>query len=187
MKDGPHTNSLEQAGLQGKLLPRSDSIFSIWHYLTEPKCIGDQHFPVSVGLDDVASRNTSQGKFQEIRVSIQVMINRWPGNLGVQTRGHLQLTEEYSQCPGQVTRQKDTCRAMWPGNSMCPLKRTPPANRRTPAIQCHPGILNITHWKWGLGCQSRSPPLIVTNLYLSSLPRLLSHLGFCLLYPLIIV
>ena len=79
MKDGPHTNSLEQAGLQGKLLPRSDSIFSIWHY--RAKCVGDQHFPVSVGLDDVASRNTSQGKFQEIRVSIQVMINRWPGKL----------------------------------------------------------------------------------------------------------
>ena len=118
-----------------------------------------------------------QDQFQEIQVSIQVMIDRWPGN---------------SLCPRQVTRklkvtQKDTCRVMWPGNSMCPLKRTPPANRRTPAIQCHPGILNITHWKWGLGCQSRSPPLIVTNLYLSSLPRLLSHLGFCLLYPLIIV
>ena len=153
MEDGPHTNSLEQAGLQGKLLPRSDSIFSIWHYLAEPKCVRDQHFPVSVGLDDVASRNTSQGKFQEIRVSIQVMINRWPGNLGVQTRGHLQLTGEYSQCPRQVTRkQKDTCRVMWPGNSMCPLKgtpsadkMTPSANRRTPAVQCHPGILNITH------------------------------------------
>ena len=141
MEDGPHTNSLEQAGLQGKLLPRSDSIFSIWHYLTEPKCVGDQHFPVSVGLDDVASRNTSQGKFQEIRVSIQVMINRWPGNLGAQTRGHLQPTGEYSQSPRQVTRkQKDTCWVMWPGNSMCPLKgtpsadkMTPPANRRTPA------------------------------------------------------
>ena len=49
MKDGPHTNSLEQAGLQGKLLPRSDSIFSIWHYFTEPKCVGDQHFPVREG------------------------------------------------------------------------------------------------------------------------------------------
>ena len=100
------------------------------------------------------------------RVSIQVMIDRWPGNLGVQTRGHLQLTGEYSQCPRQVTRkQKDTCRVMWPGNSMCPLKgtpsadkMTPSANRRTPAVQCHPGILNITHWEWGLGYQSHSPP-----------------------------
>ena len=141
----------------------------------------------------VHRRSTSSsnlGKFQESQVSIQVMIDRRPGNLGVQTRGHLQLTEEYSQCPGQVTRQKDTCRAMWPGNSMCPLKRTlsavkmtPPANRRTPAIQCHPGILNITHWKWGLGCQSRSPPLIVTNLYLSSLPRLLYILDFAYCIP----
>ena len=144
----------------------------------------------------VPRRSTSSsnlGKFQESQVSIQVMIDRRPGNLGVQTRGHLQLTEEWSQYPGQVTWQKDTSRVMWPGNSMCPPKRTlavkmtHPANRRTPAIQCHPGILNITHWKWGLGCQSRSPPLIVTNLYLSSLPRLLSHLGLCLLYPLITV
>ena len=128
-----------------------------------------------------------QEQFQEIQVSIQVMIDRRPGNLSVQTRGHLQLTEEHSQCPGQVTRQKDTCRAMWPGNSMCPLKRTPPANTRTPTIQCHPGILNITHWKWGLGCQSRSPPLIVTNLYLFKFAKIVVHLGFCLLYPLIIV
>ena len=43
MKDGPHTNSLEQAGLA--------------YGIIEP------------------------GKFQEIRVSIQVMINRWPGKL----------------------------------------------------------------------------------------------------------
>ena len=98
-----------------------------------------------------------QEQFQEIQVSIQVMIDRWPGN---------------SQCPRQVTRKlkvtrRDTCRVMWPGNSMCPLKRTPsadkmtpPADRRTPAIQCHPGILNINHWKWGFGHQSHSPPLL---------------------------
>ena len=137
MKDGPHTNSLEQTGLQGKLLPRSDSIFSIWHY--RARCVGDQLSPVSVGLDDVASRNTSRGKFQEIRVSIQVMINRWPGKLRCPDKRT--LTGEYSQCPRQVTRkQKDTCWMMWLGNSMCPPKgtpsadkMTPPANRRTPA------------------------------------------------------
>ena len=126
-----------------------------------------------------------QEQFQEIQVSIQVTIDRWPGN---------------SLCPGQVTRklkmtQKDTCRVMWPGNSMCPLKRTPSAVKVTPSADRQKDTCNTVpsrnseYKPLEMGVQGPVPfpPLIVTNLYLSSLPRLLSHLGFRLLYPLITV
>ena len=163
MEDGPHRNSSEQVRLE--LRATLNATLSIQEPATK------MHPVYESGWYRI------QEQFQEIQVSIQVMIDRWPGN---------------SLCPWQVTRKlkvtrRDTCRVMWPGNSMCPPKRTPSAgkmtpsaDRRTPAIQCHPGILNINHWKWGFGHQSYSPPLIVTNLYLSRLPRLLSHLGFCL-------
>ena len=156
-KDGPRRNSSGRIECHpGKKEPLEDaSNVRVWmmsHPGTYSKCPATEMHPVyEFGWYRI------QEQFQEIQVSIQVMIDRWPGN---------------SLCPWQVTRKlkvtrRDTCRVMWPGNSMCPPKKTPSAgkmtpsaDRRTPAIQCHPGILNINHWKWGFGHQSHSPPLL---------------------------
>ena len=93
MEDGPHRSSSEQARL--KLRATLNATLSIQEPVTK------MHPVYESGWYRI------QDQFHEIQVSIQVTIDRWPGN---------------SQCPRQVTRklkvprqedtsrrQKDTC------------------------------------------------------------------------------
>ena len=78
MEDGPHRNSSEQVRLE--LRATLNATLSIQEPATK------MHPVYESGWYRI------QEQFQEIQVSIQVMIDRWPGNLGVRTRRHFQLS-----------------------------------------------------------------------------------------------
>ena len=170
MEDGPHRSSLEQARL--KLRATLNATSSIQEPATK------MHPVYESGWYRI------QEQFQEIQVSIQDMIDRWPGSLGdisscqeAKDRWPVRHLQDSAAREFKVSAQRDTLG--WQDDTFSWQEDThnPVPSRNS----------EYNPWNWGLGHQSHSPPLIVTNLYLSRLPRLLSHLGFCLLYPLIIV